>query len=93
MSQLRTPWFHGVLWGLGQGIHSGTCLGQPRWATPALPPPPLTLRLVLCHLFSPRSSSLFAFPSTALIPTSVGTLGEAGKHHPMARSVLCWVGI
>lgn len=42
----------------------------------------------LCHLFSPRSLSLFAFPFTTWVPTSVGTLGEAGKRMPMARFVL-----
>lgn len=61
--------------------------------TGLLPPPADTAPFPpLCPLFSSHSLSLFAFPFTARVPTSVGTLGEAGKHQPMARFVLLRVG-
>lgn len=44
--------------------------------SPATPPAEAVPFPRLCYLLASCSSSLFAFPLTTLIPTSVGTLGQ-----------------
>lgn len=74
---MRSGGIPSVPWAVSPG-----CTEPPVFPADAAPLSPL------CHLFSSHSLSLFAFPFPTPVPTSVGTLGEAGKHCPVARFVL-----